>query len=489
MNPLRRTPTPASLVLSIGFSCVVALADEPGPTIKPADDGRLTLTGTVVLSDGSPAPKATVATTVNRGPSIVATTDSSGQFRLRGMFENGAQLSARSADGKQQTVLMIPESSVRAASAKPLKLTLAPAIDHEITVVAEGRPVQGAKVAASGLLYEVQGTTGADGKVRLSLPAQVPLRELHAWHPVFGVRGLRDLETRPPQNKTELSLIPPEPLQILVVDPDSKPVAGEMLGIEVNAVPSKWAITSKFEAAHARTDAEGTVKVPWAPRENLKYVEVNIIGPEWKIDDTDISRIADRIVTIHARHRVPVEGRLVMPPGANPEGILITGFGFATRENNGDIPAARARADGSFTLNIPTAHAFILGIVDDEWACDLWSGVILSEEMPMIPDISLKAYRATPITVRVTQGPNHKPVANAWVNVGRVGTVEFIDAFKKVQSGQAGPRSWLMTDEKGQVKAGVGRGKTEVRLDSETKTIESADKPIEVEFQRLAEEK
>ena len=52
---------------------------------------------------------------------------------------------------------------------------------------------------------------------------------------------------------------------------------------------------------------------------------MDLRGFDWKIDKIDLERLGDRIVTVHARRKLPVEGRLVMPKGANAEGLLITG--------------------------------------------------------------------------------------------------------------------------------------------------------------------
>src|SRR5688572_13103578 len=48
------------LVFSCGIVGGVALAHEPGPADRRADEMRPTLTGMVLMPDGSPAPEATV---------------------------------------------------------------------------------------------------------------------------------------------------------------------------------------------------------------------------------------------------------------------------------------------------------------------------------------------------------------------------------------------------------------------------------------------
>jgi hypothetical protein len=477
------------LVFWCGLARGGGLADLPAPAARQVDEIRLSLTGTVRMPDGSPAPGATVQWTGDpEGSAIVSRTDRAGRFELRGMFGNGAQLHASSADGNQQTTRIIPAATVRSISVTPIVLTLAPSIKRAVIVRAEGRPVEGALVVASGHAFRVHGLTGPDGKVQLRLPAEEPLRELVAWHRELGVNGARELGTRSARDRAQLSLLPPAPVRIRVVDPAGQPVRDLELGINIRTKDSDWAVAAQIEAAHVRTDADGTAVVLWAPREDLKYVEATPSGSEWKFDSTDVDRISERMVTVHARRETPVAGRLVMPQGANPEGILITGHGFGPG-NSGDIPYARARADGSFTLRVPSYHAYILGIVDLEWASNTWSGLILGKDTSKPADLTISVYRAAPLTVRVTRGAERVPVADAWVEVGSRGEVKWVDPGGKTQTGSAGTHCWLRTDGQGVARAGAGRGQFKVRLsagnwDEERTIVVSSDKPVEVAFHR-----
>jgi hypothetical protein len=183
-----------------------------------------------------------------------------------------------------------------------------------------------------------------------------------------------------------------------------------------------------------------------------------------------------------------VQGRLMMPDGADAQGILVTGYGFGPG-NNGDIPDARARRDGTFTLRVPSEHAYVLGIEDLEWACDPWSGLIIRKDSDKPAEIMMNVYHATPLTVRVTRGPGREPVANAWVELSTKGDVNWTDTTGKKRSGTGGVRNWLRTDAAGAARAGVGKGKHELRLDSgdwsEERTVQvTSIKPVEVEFHR-----
>ena len=135
--------------------------------------------------------------------------DASGNVEVRGLFGNGAMIHASSPDGAYQTSLRKMAVDIQSAVATPPELTLSPAVTHEVVVLSEGRPVEGAQVMAEGFGFDVYGTTESNGRVQLLIPATEPLRELVAWHPQLGVAGIRDLDDKPANDSSELSLRTP----------------------------------------------------------------------------------------------------------------------------------------------------------------------------------------------------------------------------------------------------------------------------------------
>ena len=185
--------------------------------------------------------------------------------------------------------------------------------------------------------------TGRDGKAKLWLPATERIGRLVAWHRDLGVNSARvgDLETHCASRDDTVGALAAGPAH------DSRGRCGwhgdQRSGAEPRRPDGEFGLDrpGAVAEAHVRTNAAGTATVPWAPRDALKYVDVEIVGSGWNIDQTDLQRVGEGMTTVHARRKRPVEGRLVMPSGGNAFGILITGFGSGPK-NRGDIPYVRA---------------------------------------------------------------------------------------------------------------------------------------------------
>ena len=467
----------------------------PAPVVKESDptaDG-LTIRGMVVVPPGVRFADVEITSVLSEDYGLPPTTrpDDAGRFALRTRLFGWARLHAQTGDGRLQALLTIAQDSARTTLSQPVKLRLIPAIPHPVLVRAEGQPVAGATIIGQGPTSRVTETTGSDGLAQLYWPDGEKLDRVTAWHPVRGGNGSRVAAPLGQTTMMQIDLLPPQPQTVRAVDQAGQEVAGLELAFNFLAEgkdDDHWIMTDDLPAAHLRTDATGTAIVPWAPRPPLRSIEVNLASAGWKIDQTDRDRLTEGITTIHVRREHAVEGRLVMPEGASAAGILVTGFGFGP-QNNGDVPVARARADGRFTLNVPSSHGYALGVVDSAWASDIWTGQILATDDAPPAEITIPVYPATPLTIRVTRGPDHKPVAEAFVQVGTKTDFTWTDPTGERRNGTSGPGFWTRTDATGVAHAGVGRGKHTVRLSldswEEERTVEvTAAEPRSVEFYR-----
>ena len=89
------------------------------------------------------------------------------------------------------------------------------------------------------------------------------------------------------------------------------------------------------------------------------------------------------------------------------------GFSFKETEPVTREPATsfytRPCRDGSFTFPAASDHGYAIGITDDQWSCNPWTGVVLTSDAADPADVILQAYPATPLTIRVTWGPQAEP--------------------------------------------------------------------------------
>lgn len=480
----------ACVWLLIGVCLQVALvcgAAANSPSDSLTDDGRLTLLGKVLLPDGTPAAGAKVRV----GGRAEAVTDAAGEFELRDLLSGIVYLHAESADETLQAATRISPVSARKDLARPLQLQLAPAQTREVIVVAGEEPVEGAQVTARARGVTAMSATNAEGKATVYLPADYPISDITAWHEEIGIEGATTQDNESSDGIQRLALRPSAPLAVRFIDPEGQPVANVRFIANVlvqSNGESRWIVARNETASAMQSDRNGEYVIAWMPREDVQYVEMNVVESDWKVDEIENDRLADRQITVRVRRLETVHARAVVPADSTCEGVLVMGFGFGS-DTRGDIAYARLRSDGTFTLRMPSDHGYVLGTLDEEWASNLWSGVPVASNGRTAQSIELRVEPAIPLTVRVTRGADQQPVVNAAVEISRSGEVQFVDGAGKQQIGNTGPRAWVYTDANGLARLGVDQGEVSVRLAhddwQETRTIEvDSREPIDVKFHR-----
>ncbi len=105
-------------------------------------------------------------------------------------------------------------------------------------------------------------------KARLRIPAKEPLTELVAWHRVLGSAGKSDLDTRPREGLTALSLLPPAPQTIHVVNSDGHGIGGLELGVSVRTEELGWISLSRSKRRTCARILMGQPSCPGRPARN-----------------------------------------------------------------------------------------------------------------------------------------------------------------------------------------------------------------------------
>jgi hypothetical protein len=366
--------------------------------------------------------------------------------------------------------------------------SVAPTLNVRVTF--EKKPVAGAQVVAIDVDNRIRAVTDRDGKAHLQLAADGKINRIVALDPTLGLGGRsfgpRTVPT-PPGTVLELPLAAAGPHTIRVIDDKGKAVRLASISVASVATEKGWLQTDVLEAARLHTDSRGEVRVPWIPRE-VKSVGVDLTDDRWKLDQVDRSKTTHGVTTVTARRLHPVDGRLSIPDGTSPEGLWIAGTGIGTGAM-GHNPSAAVRRDGTFTLYVAADHAYSLCLVDDKWASDSWTGVILTSEDAAPKELNFLAYPAIRLSVRVTRGPKHEPVEEAWVNVRSGDQFSWQGARGERQIGDGGPQRGLYTDKDGRAQFAVGKGKHEVFLATgnwrQSRTIRvSSHEPVNIELYR-----
>jgi hypothetical protein len=304
-------------VLSIGL--MVSLSGFWNPCYAapatPQPKGQLTVTGRVIMPDGSPAAGAIVSSMERRGVDSGATkTGPDGAFQLSGECWYDCRLHARSADEMHQATLFIPAILTRTQLAKPVELKLLPAREYVISVRSGDNPVDEAEVVVDSATYKILKQTNGEGIARFWIPADEKLRSLAAWHPTLGAAGKMNNTAGLPGDTAQLTLLPPKPHVVRVIADNGQPVPGLKLGVSVGMSGEKgvidWIAADQIEKAQGRTDERGELKLTWIPGENLKYLNPEVIDTAWKIDDIESDKVTEGITTLRVRRKVLVSGQL-----------------------------------------------------------------------------------------------------------------------------------------------------------------------------------
>lgn len=464
---------------------------EPSPEAFPEqpDDGLLTLNAVMQMPDGSPAANAVIEHQEQWLPRRrnISRADFAGRATVRDVFGNGAMIHACSADGLFQATLRVDAQATRSEFAKPVVIKLHPCVTHRVIVESNGQPVSDVHVIASGFLFKIRGKTGPDGTVNLKLPADDDLKCIDAWDPDRAVAGIGDWVQPIKADSTRLSLPLGSPFLVRAVESDGKPAVGVDFGLDFQLENVGWIQTRYFPGAHVRTNEQGEASIAWLPKGRPLYADATIVGSNWAVEEIDAKEIANRIVTVHVRRQRLVQGRLKMPDGVSARGILIGANSFGPGHRGTD-PSTRARADGTFELPAVSDFGFLIGTVDREWASEPWAGLIMAkdDDDPAVIDLSVQP--ATPIRIRVTQGPNDEPQPDAWIFLNdQQKAIRWIDSHGEQKSASGRIGSWLRTNSDGIATCGAAPGRINLRAVSnawaEEKNLKiQPAEPIEVHF-------
>ena len=206
---------------------------------------------------------------------------------------------------------------------------------------------------------------------------------------------------------------------------------------------------------------------------------------------------ADGSTTLKVRRLALFNGHVHMPAGVSAEGLTISAVG-AGLDSTGlaagwsHDATTRARRDGSFAMYLAPGDAYSLALTDSKWASDAWTGFLSREKAA--GSIDLVAYPATPVSVHVTRGPRHEPLADVWIDLRSVHSASRPDHQEPMTVSLRGKRAILYTNTMGTAHFFVGKGNYELYVAGDTwrecRTLSvTSNKPVLVEMNRPLNEK
>jgi hypothetical protein len=376
-----------------------------------------------------------------------------------------------------------------------------------VRVTAEGKPVAGAQVAAILLDDFHTALTNADGLARVPLPAGGKVNGVVALHPALGIGGGEFGFPTPAKPPTvgglfQISLAPARPHTVRVVDAEGRPVPDLKCVVATVVWSSEdLAQTYGLDAARFQTDREGQATLAWIPRDLRGFTAVTL-DEHWRAEHCIT---ADGSTTIKARRLAIFNGHVRMPAGVSAEGLTISAVGAGLDSTGLDAGwshevMARARRDGSFAMYLAPGDAYSLALVDPKWASDAWTGFLARDKAAGSSDraidlaIDLVAYPATAVSVRVTRGPRHEPLADVWIDMRSVHSASRPDHQGPMTVSLRGKQAILYTNAMGTARFFVGKGDYVLYVAGdawrERRTLSvTSNKPVLVELNRPSNEK
>ena len=458
-------------------------------------DGKVSIHGVALLPDGTPAAGADVAMRATRsGESIYrATTDDEGRFRYPDVPSFGLQIQAATADREWIGQVTLSDFRLRTEASQPVSIPLVRSVKVPVVVTANGTPVAGAQVTRSNAMFDVI-DTDENGFAEIKILDNPRLKPewtyLSAFHSELGIGGNVPTAFGVP---TVIELFEPKPKKIRLIDGQGQPVPNVDFVIDSlsvgNAQQRKYFVGTEIKQAQLNSGPTGVVECPWFPVEGASFPNVVIASLNWVVDTVEFDSEADGEVIVHLSPLALVKGKVTLPVGEDARGLFVSADGTKQGIGRSHWPTARCASDGSFEFRVAAGYTYAVGVMDNHWASDLRNGMILPQPGDKPEEIKLEAYRATPITISATHGPQKSTLPNCFVNLFRSNNyvLRWKDADESSFVASCAPH--YSCNGMGEQTVFVGRGEFELRFSavdwSETRRITvDSDTPQVIEFHR-----
>lgn len=345
-----------------------------------------------------------------------------------------------------------------------------------------GMPVAGASVVAIDVAYQAEATTGRDGIATMRIPADAHVAQIAGRKSGVGFDYFENYHSWPVDDypplpaEVVLTLDGAQTIAIKAIDSTARPLPSVRFRARSILKPGKRQPlqTVRSESLVSTTNEQGVAVFDWLPKSARDFF-FNLQSPEYYSSTPDEHYLSGGPTELTARllRATRLSGVVRLPDGSPARGIPVRAIGFGGRV--GPLPKATLTQDnGAYSLDVMPGRAYVVGIVDANWAAPTRAGILVREGQPQ-SGVDFRLVKGTVLRGQVTEGPNHTPSKRV-----KVSLIE--EGFGLPQEFRTGrpvvmPRP-SRADEQGRFRFQLAPGHYKIAvLDSEPLAIEVTDQP------------
>ena len=485
MLDLIRIPTAPSLWRFVFYFLLTVAVFSPTNRIvatqQPQQERKYTIKGTVFGSRGQPVPRALIRFQESMGPWERTFANENGEFEFGVDCRLHAIAFFYSPDKSEVFWLELRGDNISQRLSSLERIELVPATSIAVTVRQNKQVIQGASVVARTTEFDwnfAAETTDTNGIAEIVFPTGHKLDRVWACQSQAGIGGGPTVVyTKTKAEGISIELLPSRKRTALVLDQNDRPLAGIRVRGFIQCPVS--AHHGQLPELYATTNEDGIAEFDWVPADMEYGFRVGVWASQY---DWDHSRHPkknlffqidpgkdQKVVYLKAKpNRVQVQGKMDgLDLGKKKTGIRIAASGFGPNSSYDQFETT-ADSEGRFSLGLYPGLSYVIGLTDDEWACDPIT-LKLEPDDPDTEQLKIKVYPAVRLTVKVTHGKNKLPITG--INVMHVQTGK--DALaKKNPTGRSSISQSKILDETGRVIFGSSVGR--IRLATGLKNWRSA---------------
>jgi RNA polymerase sigma factor (sigma-70 family) len=391
--------------------------------------------GFVVDDAGRPVAGASVRANAfsNREASGITGTDGSFRILIRVHQIDGIGLLTRSASADRLGFYRYDYNLSKADAEKPARIILKPGQDVVVRVTDSSQAaVSGASVQIAGN-YAVldDGTTGADGSVKLHVPTDAKVEWIVALKPgrgfdyaEFGAiddhgrsRGGAIAATLP--GSIALNLGASKTVGIKAVDRDGKPLAGVSFYpwlLHKDGRRSQVNFSSRIFVA--TTGPDGLATFDWLPanQESLTFWPASEGIAHRRVT---LKEGESGTVTATLTRTTEIRGHVFHPDGSPAAGINVSATGTGQGIDNGH-GQARTAADGAYEMHVSPGEAYAVFVDEKDWGARSRLDVFVRAGKA-VDGVDFKLTRGTVVRGTVTIGAANKPAVGQYIRFDEAG--------------------------------------------------------------------